>query len=133
VISILFVGLFHWNVDSDSSPRQKAIPILFWVFALGPLVLCVTVRTHANPDIITTGIMHTMHACVQTHVAQPVAITPLPYDCFFCFLLFFLCCRGCLPPELEREPLLLLMPIASAAAAAAAHACFFLPSLCVAQ
>jgi hypothetical protein len=44
VISILFVGLFHWNVDRDSSPRQKAIPVLFWVFPLDPLVLCVTLQ-----------------------------------------------------------------------------------------
>jgi hypothetical protein len=41
MISILFVALFHWNVDRDSSPRHKAIPVLFQVFPLFPLVLCV--------------------------------------------------------------------------------------------
>ena len=40
MISILFVALFHWNVDRDSSPRHKAIPVLFQVFPLFPLVLC---------------------------------------------------------------------------------------------
>jgi hypothetical protein len=40
MISILFVALFHWNVERDSSPRHKAIPVLFQVFPLFPLVLC---------------------------------------------------------------------------------------------
>ena len=56
MISILFVGLFHWNVDRDSSPRQKAIPVLFWVFSQGPLVLCVTLPTNPCPH---TCVSHT--------------------------------------------------------------------------
>jgi hypothetical protein len=48
MISILFVSLFHWNVDRDSSPRQKAIPVLFQVFPLYPLVLCVDALCMCN-------------------------------------------------------------------------------------